>query len=537
MLRRGLNDLCYLVSAPSEGKIPFTRTTEVDDPVRRLYHPDLYRVDDDDFGVQSSNPIDFSALVSDDSLPDSICRTPTERSAEQIIVASNSVPSPPDSYSIMSPKPLTEPNIPPAPDITPLLRGEKFHFINPQLPPAPVLNFSTSLQPAILQSGAIQASPGGDLTSSDGSLSSVGSSSKRMTKKSKNKNVTKSKIIKFHEYKGPPSAMRTNSKARTESPREPPASTSTSYGVLLQQQQLFLQWQLEFQQQALLSRQQSESTQQMAAANAIATPATAHMSLSSPAPSDATQPAAVGTSGMFNFKPLSAAAVVAAPAVTKSSLRLEDMRVADLKSECKRLSLPSHGSKPQLVERLTPHLNRITVSSGQTRESMISFRNSDSSLSGSSEVASPVTTSLDLSFTGSQFGILSGQKPVVPVPMEVAPARPSSILPMDVDQNAGQGPGGFICPAPATFILVQAGPQLSQTPQQLGQIPCNDVARQDQNRPQIFGITRTSLTQSNSFDSSQLGSAAVTQPVMLLTHPIGAPRVMKVPLMLLVLPL
>lgn len=516
-----------MVSAASEGKIPFTRTTEVDDPVRRLYHPDLYRVDDDDFGVQSSNPIDFSALVSDDSLPDSICRTPTERSAEQIGVASSSVPSPPDSFSLMSPKPSTEPNIPPAPDITPLLRGERIHLINPQLPPAPVLNFAPGLPPAILHSssGTIQASSGADFASSDGSLvGSVGSSSKRVTKKSKNKNVTKSKIIKFHEYKGPPSATRTSAKARAEPPRE---STSTAYGVLLQQQQLFLQWQLEFQQQALLSRQQSESTQ-LAAANTAATPATAHVSLSASAPGDAAQPAAVGTSGVFNFKPLSAPA-----AMTKSSLRLEDMRVADLKSECKRLGLPSHGSKPQLVERLAPHLGKIAVSSGQVRESMISFRNSDSSLSGSSEVASPVATSLDLSFTaGNQFGILSGQKPAVPVPMEVvAPAtRPSSILPMDVDQNAaGQSPGGFICPAPATFILVQAGPQLSQAPQ----IPCNDVTRKDQNRPQIFGIARTSLASSNSFDSSQVGSASVTQPVMLLTHPIGAAsRVTKVPLML-----
>lgn len=520
-----------LVSVASEGKIPFTRTTEVEDPIRRLYHPDLYRLDDDDFGVQSSNPIDFSALVSDDSLPDSICRTPTERSAEQIGIASNSVPSPPDSFSIASPKPSTEPNIPPAPDITPLLRGERIHLVNRQLPPAPALNFAPGLQPAILHSsGAIPASSGGDFASSDGSLlSSAGSSSKRVTKKSKNKNVTKSKIIKFHEYKGPPSATRTSAKAaRAEPPREPPASSSsTAYGVLLQQQQLFLQWQLEFQQQALLSRQQSESTQ-LAPANSVATTlAAARVSLSASAPGDAAaQPAAVGTSGVFNFKPLSAAA---AAAVTKSSLRLEDMRVADLKSECKRLSLPSHGSKPQLVERLAPHLSKITVSSGQVRESMISFRNSDSSLSGSSEVASPVATSLDLSFTGNQFGILSGQKPAVPVPMEVAPTRPSSILPMDVDQNAGQSPGGFICPAPATFILFQAGPQLSQTPQ----IPCNDVTRKDPSRPQIFGIARTSLAPSNSFDSSQLGSASVTQPVMLLTHPIGAAsRVTKVPLVL-----
>lgn len=511
-----------------EGKIPFTRTTEVDDPVRRFYYPELHQGEEDDFefgldSIRSGNSIDFSALVStsDDSLPDSICLTPTECSSEQTVVAPYFIPSPPDSFSIMPPKSSSiAPNIPPAPDIMPLLRGEKFHFSSPQLPPAPVFNFIPSLPSVLLQ--LKQAPSSGDLASpADGPTSTAGSVSKKTTKKPKNKNITKSKMIKFHEYKGPPNAVRTSSKLRAELPVpcEPEASTSTSYGVLLEQQQLFLQWQLEFQQKALLSRQQSESTLS-AAAGTIATPVAAQMSLSNSSASE------VGTSGVFNFKQLSSLSSALSMAARTPS-RIEDMKVADLKSECKRLSLPSHGSKPQLIERLSPHLGKINLNAGHSREPVVSFRSSDSSLSGSSEVTSPVSASLDSSFAGSQFGILPAQKSVVPVTMDAAPPRPSSILPMDVDQNVGQSSSGFIRPAPATFILVQASHHLSQTPQKLNQIPYGGMSLKDQIRPQIFSITRPASMPSNSFNSSQVGNMSVSQPVMLLTHPMEAPRVIK----------
>lgn len=61
-------------------------------------------------------------------------------------------------------------------------------------------------------------------------------------KKSKSKAAPKARTIKFHEYKGPPNAQKSSS---------PPGMTGaqgeTSYELLLRQQQLFLQWQLEWQ--------------------------------------------------------------------------------------------------------------------------------------------------------------------------------------------------------------------------------------------------------------------------------------------------
>ena len=65
------------------------------------------------------------------------------------------------------------------------------------------------------------------------------SSSGRNRKKSKQKCPPKPRTIKFHEYKGPPNAQKQQ--------QATPSDVETSYELLLQQQQLFLQWQLEWQ--------------------------------------------------------------------------------------------------------------------------------------------------------------------------------------------------------------------------------------------------------------------------------------------------
>ena len=135
-------------------------------------------------------------------------------------------------------------SIPNPPDIAPLLArmqqaGTKIVFT-----PTPPHTFSAS------SSSPTAPSPG--IASKNGSLSAGGKSSR--VKKSKSKTTPKSKVIKFHEYKGPPSANRAGSNTSSTSPvviPPPPVvglPEETPYHVLLQQQQLFLQWQLEFQQ-------------------------------------------------------------------------------------------------------------------------------------------------------------------------------------------------------------------------------------------------------------------------------------------------
>ncbi|XP_062573306.1 myocardin-related transcription factor B-like isoform X1 [Saccostrea cucullata] len=72
---------------------------------------------------------------------------------------------------------------------------------------------------------------------------SSSNANKNRPKKPKPKAQPKTKVIKFHEYKGPPNVVKTQ-----PVPAQSSSSPSeTPYHIMLQQQQLFLQWQLEFQ--------------------------------------------------------------------------------------------------------------------------------------------------------------------------------------------------------------------------------------------------------------------------------------------------
>ncbi|KAK3090601.1 hypothetical protein FSP39_013002 [Pinctada imbricata] len=71
-------------------------------------------------------------------------------------------------------------------------------------------------------------------------------------KKPKPKTQPKTKVIKFHEYKGPPNVVKTQTATGASAAAAAAAAlnnpnSETPYHILLQQQQLFLQWQLEFQ--------------------------------------------------------------------------------------------------------------------------------------------------------------------------------------------------------------------------------------------------------------------------------------------------
>jgi hypothetical protein len=85
-------------------------------------------------------------------------------------------------------------------------------------------------------------------SSNNGNSSSSNYKSRSSKKLSKSKSQSKPKTIKFHEYRGPPSAQKSSgnnsNNSTTEQQKRPPES---SYELLLQQQQLFLQWQLEWQ--------------------------------------------------------------------------------------------------------------------------------------------------------------------------------------------------------------------------------------------------------------------------------------------------
>ncbi|KAK7863526.1 hypothetical protein R5R35_004976 [Gryllus longicercus] len=192
-------------------------------------------------------------------------------------------------------------------------------------------------------------------------------------KKSKSKAQPKTRTIKFHEYKGPPNAHK--SAPINASPVE------TSYELLLQQQQLFLQWQLEWQHkypQIILpasqkplavssdaGNSQQPTTPALSGLIAVTSPASAQHATSPVAHSPgAAQPAtpAPALPTAQPSVPQSATPVPNQESSTPQSFptfrtltKLEDMKVSDLKAELKRRNLPVSGSKPQLIERLKPY--------------------------------------------------------------------------------------------------------------------------------------------------------------------------------------
>lgn len=176
----------------------------------------------------------------------------------------------------------------------------------PAPPPMPV-----SLTPRPMQSPAKSDAPGKD----------------KNRKKSKSKSAPKTRTIKFHEYKGPPSAQKSSSSNSG-------TTGESSYDLLLQQQTLLLQFQLQLQHkypQIILPASQKNSEASTSNNN------TTHQPSPSPSVSSTSSTSAD------------------APSTSRLVGRLEDMKVSDLKAELKRRSLPVSGSKPQLIERLKPY--------------------------------------------------------------------------------------------------------------------------------------------------------------------------------------
>jgi len=160
-----------------------------------------------------------------------------------------------------------------------------------------------------------------------------------VSKKSRPKIGTKSKVIKFHQYLGP---------KNLQQQLEPCVSSSmstadTPFNILLQQQQMLLRWQLEFQQknmQFLLSMPSNDPPK----------PAPSKLAVSTPAPQTTSMNTAV--------KPSASVAAVD-PVLAAKRNRLEEMKVAELRDECRRLNIARSGPKPVLIERLLPYADDI----------------------------------------------------------------------------------------------------------------------------------------------------------------------------------
>uniref|UniRef100_A0A915PQ72 SAP domain-containing protein n=1 Tax=Setaria digitata TaxID=48799 RepID=A0A915PQ72_9BILA len=160
---------------------------------------------------------------------------------------------------------------------------------------------------------------------------------------------------------------------QTENTRE----IQSSYDLLLQQQQLFLQWQREVEEFRTLGTSQEEEGRHCT--DECATP-----SATSPCMTASAQSSLVGTecvqngvqsvipeqmqenqqccqcsSANFNYSGISSGTINSVSDNEKPKTRLADYRVQDLKNECKKRQLPVSGAKPQLLERLRPYEESI----------------------------------------------------------------------------------------------------------------------------------------------------------------------------------
>lgn len=158
-------------------------------------------------------------------------------------------------------------------------------------------------------------------------------------KKSKSKSAPKARTIKFHEYKGPPSAQKSSSNSGT--------SGESSYDLLLKQQTLLLQFQLQLQHkypQIILPAQKSTSESSNSSSTTVnnnTNNAILNIQQHSPATSTTSESSSTPSRIMG---------------------RLEDMKVNDLKAELKRRNMPVSGPKTQLIERLKPFTNQLISS-------------------------------------------------------------------------------------------------------------------------------------------------------------------------------
>ncbi|VDK67957.1 unnamed protein product [Litomosoides sigmodontis] len=158
----------------------------------------------------------------------------------------------------------------------------------------------------------------------------------------------------------------------------------SSYDLLLQQQQLFLQWQREVEESRTFGSAREEEGRHCldeCARLTTTSPSIATSGKSSLISSDCVQNGVQSViSGQMqetqlscqyfnsnlNYSGIASGMVNSVSDNEKPRTRLADYRVQDLKNECKKRQLPVSGAKPQLLERLRPYEESILNHCGGT---------------------------------------------------------------------------------------------------------------------------------------------------------------------------
>lgn len=209
--------------SPLDGHITFKRTCEGE---TRKHPPPPFVFEED-----SSSEGGMSPLQESDQSQTGGVRSPPDPSV--------SVPSPSLGSAVSSLSPLSS-VASPASSVAPSPMGSNSICSSTSVPSCGAGSAISGLPAGsvVVTSPTSKMSPY-KIASETAAGSGGGSGKDRTRKKSKSKSTPKARTIKFHEYKGPPNALKSHATN--------PSDVETSYELLLQQQQLFLQWQLELQ--------------------------------------------------------------------------------------------------------------------------------------------------------------------------------------------------------------------------------------------------------------------------------------------------
>lgn len=296
-----------------------------------------------------------------------------------------------------------------------------------------------------------------------------------VSKKSRPKIGTKSKVIKFHQYLGP---------KNLQQQLEPCASSSTCtadtpFNILLQQQQMLLRWQLEFQQknmQFLLSMPSNDPPKP--------SPPTLAASTLAPQP----------TSTNVSVKPSASVAAAVNPLLAAKRNRLEEMKVAELRDECRRLNIARSGPKPVLIDRLLPYADDI--------------------LSGSSAAAATGENKSVEQFDASSYSVTA--TPTMSFANNDASTEPSIMFNM-------QQPTTMIAGENGTNSAVSFN--MSAVPMDVDSVPCKQEPKTpDIAQPNVYPMM---LMPSSNNGHVVQASVSSTMPPLIVFRPTAQPAVMR----------
>ena len=178
----------------------------------------------------------------------------------------------------------------------------------------------------------------------------------------------------------------------------------------------------------------------------------------------------------------SSSSSVSGTPILQQSVRLEDMKVPELKAECKRLNLPCSGPKPVLIDRLQHYANSRSLD-----PDVDSSKTELRSQIGSTE------------FQNENL-CLKKQNLILTMPVEGQKTRPGSVVPMDVEANQNvvgyniQNSEQVTVKLPYLFVKPQHHQNLS------GSLPSTDSRNQTQQ------TTTKKFLKNESSDSSGNGS-------------------------------